>query len=157
MTIGEAVDYVIKTMMSCKTLFSISCKICMVLQGSCKTGILIYYLARFVLSCKTLARLASAYKKLARIPCFVRNLQDKCKISISSKLGASLRFRHFLLQKAPTANVDFDEDRVYSGYFENSIASIFNQKKTCNHLFVNDFKLFTVKFLTVRVKFSSIS
>ena len=59
----------------------------MVLQDSCKTGILIYHLARFALSYKILARLASACKKLARIPCFVRNLQDKCKISIFSKRG----------------------------------------------------------------------
>ena len=30
-------------------------------------------------------------KKLARLPCFVRNLQDKFKISFSSKLGHLLR------------------------------------------------------------------
>ena len=52
------------------------------LQISCKTGILIYHLARFALSCKILARMASACKKLARIQCSVRNLQDKCKFSI---------------------------------------------------------------------------
>ena len=79
-TIGEAVDYVIITQL-------LSCKICMVLQDSCMTGILIYHLARFALSCKILARLASVCKKLTRKPCFVRNFQDKCKIFISSKLG----------------------------------------------------------------------
>ena len=62
-TFGEVVDYVIITQ---------------------------FYLARFAWSCKILARLTSACKKLARIPCFVRNLQDKCKISISSKLEYSL-------------------------------------------------------------------
>ena len=78
--ICEAFDYVIITQL-------LSCKNCMVLQDSCKTGVLVYHLARFALSCKTLARLASACRKLARIPCFVRSLQDNCKISISSKLG----------------------------------------------------------------------
>ena len=68
-TIGEAVDYVIKTHL-------LSCKIRMFLQDSCKIGILIHHLARFALSCKIIARLASACKKLAGIPCFVRNLQD---------------------------------------------------------------------------------
>ena len=42
-TIGEALDYVIITHLLC-------CKICMVLQDSCKTCILIYHLARFALS-----------------------------------------------------------------------------------------------------------
>ena len=49
-TIWEAVDYFIITHL-------LSCKICMVLQDSCKTGILIYHLARFAWSCKILARL----------------------------------------------------------------------------------------------------
>ena len=84
-TIGESVDNVIITQL-------LSCKICKVLQDSLKTGILDYPLARFALSCKVFTRLASACKDLARIPCFVRNLQEKCKISISSKLGYKHNF-----------------------------------------------------------------
>ena len=72
--ISEAVDYVTVTVIPCTILI---CKICMRLRDSGKTGILNYHLARFALSCKILAILASANKKIARITFFIGN----CKIS----------------------------------------------------------------------------
>ena len=53
--------------MSCKILIYYRAKICMLLHGSCKTGILTYHLARFALACK----------KRAKIPCFVRFFSSK--------------------------------------------------------------------------------
>ena len=79
-TIGEAFDYVIITHL-------LSCKICMVLQDSCKTCILIYHLARFALS--DICRKMFFFQESCKI---------SCKICIQLKNLARFEFRSPILQ-----------------------------------------------------------
>ena len=79
-TIGEAVDYVIITHL-------LSCKICIVLQDSCKTGILVYHLARFALS-----------DICSKMFFFQESCKISCKICILLKNLARFEFRSTILQ-----------------------------------------------------------
>ena len=79
-TISEAVDYVIITHL-------LSCKICIVLQDSCKTGVLVYHLARFALS-------DICSKKFF----FQESCKISCKICILLKNLARFEFRSTILQ-----------------------------------------------------------
>ena len=81
-TIGEAVDYVIITHHP-----GLSCKICMVLQDSCKTGILIYHLARFALS-----------DICSKMFFFQESCKISCKICIQLKNFARYQFWSPILQ-----------------------------------------------------------
>ena len=77
---NKAVDYVIITNL-------LSCKICMVLQDSCKTGILIYHLARFALS-----------DICSKMFFFQESCKISCKICIQLKNLARFEFRSPILQ-----------------------------------------------------------
>ena len=70
LTIGGTFEYVIITVMSCK--------------------IVTYYLARFAWSGKTLARHIGLQGTFKNNVFCKKNLQDECKIQISSKLGLSI-------------------------------------------------------------------